>query len=79
MRTNSDRKSSSDPQIRTLTSESVTIGHPDKLCDQISDAVLDAFLEGNARVACEAFVMAGKVVVAGEFRTSHSEFFVRSN
>ena len=51
-----------------FTSESVTQGHPDKICDQISDAVLDAFLaiDPNARVACEAAVTTGLVMVFGE-------------
>jgi len=51
-----------------FTSESVSEGHPDKLCDRISDAVLDAFLtqEPNARVACETFATTGRVIVGGE-------------
>jgi S-adenosylmethionine synthetase len=55
-----------------LTSESVTEGHPDKLCDQISDAVLDAILEDDpdARVACETAATTGLVVVMGEITTS---------
>ena len=54
-----------------LTSESVTEGHPDKLCDQISDAVLDAILAKDpmARVACEAAVTTGLVLVMGEITT----------
>ncbi|SVC95577.1 uncharacterized protein METZ01_LOCUS348431, partial [marine metagenome] len=50
------------------TSESVTEGHPDKLCDQISDAILDAFItqDPNARVACEVSTTTGLVVVMGE-------------
>ena len=54
------------------TSESVTEGHPDKLCDQISDAVLDAFLERDpmARVACEVCVTTGLVLVMGEITTT---------
>jgi S-adenosylmethionine synthetase len=58
---------------RTLfTSESVTAGHPDKICDQISDAILDAILakDPNARVACETSVTTGLVLVAGEISTS---------
>lgn len=53
---------------RLFTSESVTEGHPDKICDQISDAVLDAFLkvDPNARVACEVTVTTGLVLVVGE-------------
>ena len=54
-----------------FTSESVTEGHPDKLCDQISDAVLDAFLAQDplARVACEVCTTTGLVVVMGEITT----------
>jgi S-adenosylmethionine synthetase len=54
-----------------FTSESVTIGHPDKICDQISDAVLDAILERdpNARVACETSCTTGLVLVMGEITT----------
>jgi len=57
---------------RLFTSESVTEGHPDKICDQISDAVLDAFLK-NARVACEVSVATGLVLVIGEI-SSQSEY-----
>lgn len=55
-----------------FTSESVTEGHPDKICDQISDAILDAIYEKdpNGRVACEAMVTTGLAVVAGEITTS---------
>ena len=55
-----------------FTSESVTEGHPDKICDQISDAVLDAIIEKdkNARVACETFCTTGVVTVMGEITTS---------
>ena len=55
-----------------FTSESVTEGHPDKICDQISDAVLDAILkeDKNARVACETSVTTGLVLVAGEITTT---------
>ncbi|MEG3591854.1 MAG: methionine adenosyltransferase [Pseudomonadota bacterium] len=55
-----------------FTSESVSEGHPDKMCDQISDAVLDAILEQdkNARVACESMVKTGMVVLAGEITTN---------
>ncbi|MCI8442891.1 MAG: methionine adenosyltransferase [Provencibacterium sp.] len=51
-----------------FTSESVTEGHPDKLCDQLSDAVLDAYLAGDSasRVACECFTQTGMVMVMGE-------------
>ena len=57
---------------RLFTSESVTEGHPDKLCDQISDAVLDAILaqDPEARVACETFATTGMVTVMGEITTS---------
>ena len=55
-----------------FTSESVSEGHPDKMCDQISDAVLDAALadDAAARVACETLVKTGLVMVAGEITTS---------
>jgi S-adenosylmethionine synthetase len=55
-----------------FTSESVTEGHPDKICDQISDGVLDAVIadDENARVACECLVNTGLVVVAGEISTT---------
>ena len=57
---------------RLFTSESVTEGHPDKICDQISDAVLDSILEKDptARVACETAVTTGMVLVMGEISTS---------
>jgi S-adenosylmethionine synthetase len=55
-----------------FTSESVTEGHPDKLCDHVSDAILDAILsqDKNARVACESLAKTGMVVVAGEITTT---------
>ena len=55
----------------TLTSESVTEGHPDKMCDQISDAVLDAIMKDDpmGRVACETACTTGLVVVMGEITT----------
>ena len=55
-----------------FTSESVTEGHPDKICDQISDAVLDALMEQdpNSRVACETAITTGLVLVMGEITTS---------
>ena len=54
-----------------FTSESVSEGHPDKVCDQISDAVLDAFLsiDKNAKVACETYVTTRLVVIGGEVKT----------
>lgn len=57
---------------RLFTSESVTEGHPDKICDQISDAVLDAILAKDpmARVACETMTTTGLIMVAGEVTTS---------
>jgi S-adenosylmethionine synthetase len=56
-------------ELRLFTSESVSEGHPDKVCDQISDAVLDAVIaqDHEARVACETMVSRGFAVVAGEF------------
>ncbi|MEO5953974.1 MAG: methionine adenosyltransferase [Chloroflexia bacterium] len=61
----------SSPQL-FLTSESVTEGHPDKLCDQISDAVLDAILaqDHRSRVACETATTTGLIVVMGEITTN---------
>ena len=58
-----------------FTSESVSEGHPDKVCDRISDAVLDAFLaeEPQARVACETFATSGLVVVGGEVGLENEE------
>ena len=55
-----------------FTSESVSEGHPDKMCDQISDAILDALLakDPNSRVACESLAKTGMVVVAGEITTN---------
>src|SRR5437016_10068957 len=63
------------PQFRRsthlFTSESVTMGHPDKVADQISDAILDAILtqDPKSRVACETLVTTGQVVLAGEVTT----------
>ena len=56
----------------TFTSESVTEGHPDKMADQVSDAVLDAILaeDPQGRVACETLLTTGLCVVAGEITTS---------
>ena len=61
---------------RLFTSESVTEGHPDKMCDQVSDAILDALMEKDpmSRVACETAMTTGLVLVMGEVTTSaHSE------
>ena len=67
-----------------FASESVSEGHPDKICDRISDAVLDAFLaaEPEARVACETFVTTNRVVIGGEVRgpkavSDHAEEIAR--
>ena len=59
-------------QKRIFTSESVTEGHPDKVCDQISDGVLDAIYaqDPNARVACECATTTGMVLVMGEISTN---------
>jgi S-adenosylmethionine synthetase len=58
--------------IHLFTSESVTEGHPDKICDQISDAILDDLLtqDPQSRVACEALVTTGLVLIAGEITTN---------
>src|SRR4030042_149957 len=55
-----------------FTSESVTEGHPDKVADQISDAILDAIIgeDKNGRVACETLVSTGFAIIAGEITTS---------
>ena len=62
-----------------FTSESVTEGHPDKIADNISDAILDAMLteDPKSRVACETLVTTGMVVVAGEVRTTAQVDFQR--
>ena len=62
-----------------FTSESVSEGHPDKVCDQISDAVLDACLEKDAEshVACECFASTGMVLVGGEITTNFKELDVQ--
>ena len=56
---------------RLFTSESVTEGHPDKMCDQISDAILDELMrqDPNSRVACETAITTGLVLVMGEIST----------
>jgi phosphopantothenoylcysteine decarboxylase/phosphopantothenate--cysteine ligase len=65
--------------VSMFTSESVTEGHPDKLCDNVSDAILDAHLAAgpHARVACETMVKTGFVVVAGEI-TTHATWTTRT-
>ena len=59
-------------RFHVFTSESVSEGHPDKIADQISDAVLDAIIatDKRARVACETFVKTGMILVGGEITTS---------
>jgi len=61
-------------QLHLFTSESVSIGHPDKIADQISDAILDSLLtqDSNARVACETVVKTGLVFIAGEITADAS-------
>jgi len=61
------------PEIEYITSESVTEGHPDKICDQIADAILDAYLrqDAHSRVAVEALITKGHLTIAGEV-TSHA-------
>jgi S-adenosylmethionine synthetase len=61
------------PRKYIFTSESVTEGHPDKICDRISDSILDSFLSSdpNARVAIEAMTTTGVVIVAGEVTSTH--------
>ncbi|MBT8247296.1 MAG: methionine adenosyltransferase, partial [Acidimicrobiia bacterium] len=57
--------------IRSVSSESVTEGHPDKMADQISDSILDALLDQDpaSRVACETILTTGLVLIAGEITT----------
>ena len=59
-------------ETRLFTSESVTEGHPDKICDQISDAILDACLaqDPDSRVACECLITTNKLIIAGEITTN---------
>jgi len=59
-------------EAHLISSESVTEGHPDKMCDRISDTVLDAVLDGDptGRVACETMITTGMVVIAGEITTT---------
>jgi S-adenosylmethionine synthetase len=66
-------------ETELFTSESVTEGHPDKVCDQISDAVLDEVLRQDAhgRVACETLVATGLVMLAGEITTTGTVDFIR--
>ena len=68
---NSQARQTNTAVTRIITSESVTEGHPDKMCDIISDAILDAIIEKdpNARVACETFTTRGLVIVGGEITT----------
>jgi len=56
----------------TFSSESVSEGHPDKVCDSIADSILDAHLTGdpNSRVACEVLCKSGQVVLAGEITSN---------
>ena len=60
-----------------FTSESVSEGHPDKVCDQISDAVLDAYLneDPNSRVACETMIKNNLVIIAGEISSDGNPEF----
>ena len=62
----------SDMEKRLFTSESVTEGHPDKVCDAISDAILDACMQQDpmSRVACETAVCTGFVLITGEITTN---------
>ena len=66
-------------ETELFTSESVTEGHPDKICDQISDAVLDEVMrqDPSGRVACETLVATGLVMLAGEITTSANVDFIR--
>ena len=63
-----------------FTSESVTEGHPDKVCDQISDAVVDAYLQQDkkARVACETMITANEVFITGEITSKNAKVDIPS-
>ena len=67
--------------FQLFTSESVSEGHPDKVADQISDAVLDAYLaqDPKARVACETLVKTGMVVIAGEVKSTSGFSFEKNS
>ena len=71
-KTNKPNRTRFNGRSHLFTSESVTMGHPDKVADQISDAILDAVLaqDPNGRVACETLVTTGMVMVAGEITTT---------
>ena len=60
-------------KTQIYTSESVTIGHPDKVCDLIADSILDECLKAdkNARVACEVMATKNKIIIGGEITTTH--------
>ncbi|MFN7622268.1 MAG: S-adenosylmethionine synthetase N-terminal domain-containing protein, partial [Acidobacteriota bacterium] len=62
-----------------FTSESVTEGHPDKICDNISDAILDEVLrqDPTGRVACETMIMTGLIIVGGEITTTAQVDYAR--
>ena len=62
-----------------FTSESVAEGHPDKICDRISDAIVDAFLTADpySRLGCETLVTTNRIVIAGEVREWESVEYVR--
>src|SRR5690349_24953559 len=68
----------SEPEVHLFTSESVTEGHPDKVADQISDAVLDEVLrqDPTGRVACETLVTTGLTLLAGEITTEARVDFI---
>ena len=69
---NNSIKNINNTRVKLITSESVTEGHPDKLCDQISDGILDKILHNdpNARVACEVLATTGLIMVTGEISTN---------
>ena len=64
-----------------FTSESVSEGHPDKLCDRISDEILDLYLtrEATARVAVETLVTTNRIILAGEVRAGHTGLLRRDH
>lgn len=64
-----------------FTSESVSCGHPDKICDQISDAILDAYLklDSNVKIGCETFATTNKVIIGGEVRTTNGKLLTNKD
>ena len=69
------------PEDFIFTSESVSEGHPDKVCDQISDAIVDLYMthDENSRVACETLATTNRIVVAGEVNLKKNQDNINNN